>query len=275
MATTRKQLQNIATALHTGFLPLTAINSAIHDASPKWRKALGNVGELLTESVLYRPNLKPKNTIFTKGNSKLPFLSFSALPGEGHCPGAGECLSFCYSFKAWRYPDAFARQAQNSILLQTQAGRELILADLDKKTHNRKGKPIETTLRLYVDGDFSSLGVAMWWADVLRERPHIKAYGYSKSFSILNSPFINMPENYVLNISSGHNADAATVAEIEKRPFVRGHFVAVDHADKNTYKEATGKNAFVCPGKCGSCLPSGIHACGQKQIRKDIIISTH
>ena len=275
MATTRKQLQNIATALHTGFLPLTAINAAMHDASPKWRKALGNVGELLTESVLYRPNLKPKNTIFIKGNSKLPFLSFSALPGEGHCPGAGECLSFCYSFKAWRYPDAFARQAQNSILLQTPQGRELILADLDKKTHTRKGVPIETTVRLYVDGDFQSVEVASWWMEALTVRPHLKVYGYSKSFDILNRIAHTVPDNYVLNLSSGHNADVATVAEIEKKPFVRGHFVAVEHADKATYKQATGKSAFVCPGKCGNCLPSGIHACGQKQIRKDIIISTH
>ena len=39
--------------------------------------------------------------VFKVGNSKLPFLNFSTLPGST-CPGAGECLNYCYSFKSWR-----------------------------------------------------------------------------------------------------------------------------------------------------------------------------
>ena len=55
----------------------------------------------------------PRFSIFAKdGNGKLPFLAFSSLPGKGFCVGAGDCLSFCYSFKAWRYPAAFCRQVQ-------------------------------------------------------------------------------------------------------------------------------------------------------------------
>ena len=57
------------------------------------------------------------------GNVKLPFVSFSTLPGFS-CPGAGECLKFCYSYRAWRYPAGFLRQLQNTILLQTARGRD-------------------------------------------------------------------------------------------------------------------------------------------------------
>ena len=56
----------------------------------------------------------PQFKIFTKGNGKLPFYSFSSLPGVT-CPGAGDCLKFCYSFRSWRYPAAFFRQIQNTI----------------------------------------------------------------------------------------------------------------------------------------------------------------
>jgi hypothetical protein len=86
--------------------------------------------EKLKAFLLYK---KPGFSIFAKdGNGKLPFLAFSSLAGEGYCIGAGECLKFCYSFKAWRYPAAFCRQVQNSVLLQTKAGQKHILNALDK-----------------------------------------------------------------------------------------------------------------------------------------------
>lgn len=61
------------------------------------------------------------------GNQKLPFVSYSELP-MATCPGAGACgvykkdqqsgapaSGWCYSFKAWRYPRAFARQFLNTL----------------------------------------------------------------------------------------------------------------------------------------------------------------
>ena len=55
-------------------------------------------------------------SVFTVGNMKLPFLNFSTLPAVT-CSGAGSCLNWCYSFKAWRYPSAFFRQCQNTLLM--------------------------------------------------------------------------------------------------------------------------------------------------------------
>ena len=61
--------------------------------------------------------LKPSIIFNTTGNSKLKFLSFSNLPIV-NCVGSGSCESFCYSLKAWRYPQAFYKQARNTILTQ-------------------------------------------------------------------------------------------------------------------------------------------------------------
>ena len=58
---------------------------------------------------------KSEYSIFVKGNQKLPFWAFSDLPAIT-CPGAGECLKWCYSFKAWRYPAAYFRQLQKKIM---------------------------------------------------------------------------------------------------------------------------------------------------------------
>ena len=70
-------------------------------------------------------------SVWTEGNAKLPFLSWSSLPGEGVCPGAGECLQFCYSFRSWRNVAPFMRQFQNSVLLDTLEGRRKIVNDLE------------------------------------------------------------------------------------------------------------------------------------------------
>lgn len=226
----------------------------------------------------------PAYSVFAvKGNSKLPFVAFSALPGKAHCPGAGDCLTFCYSFRSWRMPDAFGRQAQNSILRKYYPHR--IVESLDSVMAMRKFSN-GLTLRLYVDGDFNTLSDFALWQGMLIERPSIKAYGYSKSFNIILS-YANsgatFASNYVLNVSSGHRYDDATVQRIESLPITRGAFVAVPvprtgrtiQHDNPEHRKAVqsalkGSNsvtkAFACPGLCGSCTSSG-HACGSMKLK--------
>ena len=74
--------------------------------------------------VAAQPQRKPWGAISAKGNQKLPFASYSTLPMSS-CPSAGGCKveldadggkdGYCYSFTAWRYPDAFARQFRNCL----------------------------------------------------------------------------------------------------------------------------------------------------------------
>ena len=154
----------------------------------------------------------PFSIFSEKGNKKLPFYAFSSLPGFD-CPGAGECLysfgnarlpenfakGWCYSFKAWRYPAAFFRQLQNSLLLRSAAGRALIAKEFQEIPQGR-------TLRLYVDGDFANLTILRFWMDLLKERPDVRVagrnglegYGYSKSWDLfltLEKQGYQFPEN--------------------------------------------------------------------------------
>lgn len=230
----------------------------------------------------------PHYSIFkTDGNSKLPFVAFSTLPGKDFCPGAGDCLKWCYSFRAWRYPAAFARQVQNTFLLSSDFGRQHI---------GEAFRGISTafdsafTARIYVDGDFRDESDVAFWAFLMRSYPQVDFYGYSKSFRVLlaaHARGITMPGNYLLNLSGGHNADADTLAAIRTLPYVRGDFKAVsiggkvrstDHGTRKTnsaLRAAYGAKAFPCPGKCGSCTPRG-HACGSPQFKGvDIIIAVH
>ena len=228
--------------------------------------------------------------VWTEGNSKLPFLSFSGLPGEGHCPGAGECLDFCYSFKGWRNFAPFLRQFQNSRLLDSIAGRRHIVSELDKQLARRKFKGREVDVRLYVDGDYRNKGEIKFWMNVLRERPSVRAYCYSKSlhlFKEMKEEGYDFPPNFKLNLSTGGVYDGLH-DELSAASFVRGRFAAgpvhgsplnITRDEKLTLtqwaKAEFGGKAVVCPGRCGDCTKIG-HICGLDQFKGyTVVIPKH
>ena len=231
----------------------------------------------------------PQFKIFTKGNGKLPFYSFSSLPGVT-CPGAGDCLKFCYSFRSWRYPAAFFRQIQNTILLMSDTGREHLRLEFNKLKPNHD-------FRLYVDGDFDSLETMKFWMDLLKSRPDIRAYGYSKSWELFlqYDKLYTFPDNYQLNLSSGsiYQNNKTILDQISKLSIYRGEFIALPSEKMPNILEDRPsftawakqlrqraklygiKKAWVCPGKCGNCTPTG-HACGSKRFKNvPIIIGIH
>lgn len=211
------------------------------------------------------------NTIFAKGNSKLPFYAFSTLPIVT-CPGAGACIEYCYSLRAWRYPAAFLRQCANTLRLRFDK-RSII----DKFAKLPKG----ITLRLYVDGDFDSASTMLFWFNLLNQRPDILCYGYSKSWELFLNWGREFPANYVLNVSNGSRYDGAPGMResMLALPITRGEFLAVKlrrkhakgfakyespdyHRDVRESALAAGLgNVFSCRGKCGECTGRG-HACG-------------
>lgn len=227
----------------------------------------------------------PKFSIFALGgNSKLPFVSFSTLPGVT-CPGAGECIDFCYSYRAWRYPAAFARMAQNAYFLRFAP---TVISDAFAAIAAKR--PDGFDFRLYVDGDFANGADVAFWMDTLHKTPQARAYGYSKSFAALLGfdAVGKWPQNYMLNISGGHNASPAMVNHVKALPITRGEFIAVsigkkvkstDHGTKATNAAIRaafpGEKVFPCPGSCGSCTGKG-HACGLPEMKfKTIAIAMH
>lgn len=230
----------------------------------------------------------PFSVFASGGNSKLPFVSFSTIPGAT-CPGAAKCLKECYSFKAWRYPAAFFRQLQNFYLMNSKNGRDIIANEF-KSLKLKKGKSF-LNLRLYVDGDFRNVNDLSFWMNLLFLRPEIKAYGYSKSwneFLIYDSLNLSFPKNYLLNLSSGSIHNDEVKNRMKKLSCVRGEFINVDIPKEydsplgnrsreynRAVRDSINGRSFVCPGLCGSCTPNG-HACGSERFKGvTIAIATH
>ena len=230
------------------------------------------------------PTTTPFSVWYLEGNTKLPFAAFSAAPIVT-CPGAGDCADWCYSFKGWRYPAAYFRQIQNTLLMAKSAGRRIVA----EKTI---GLPVGIDCRLYVDGDMANVAQVAFWMAQINGRPDLNVYGYSKSWkALLAYDRVGglWPSNYCLNLSNGGNAESLR-DDVAQLPIVRGNFLAVG-IDKRlagqygttAYKTAVRTAAaaagisrpFVCPGKCGACTPKG-HLCGRKAATGvNVVIGVH
>ena len=224
--------------------------------------------------------IPPFSVIVANGNKKLPFFAFSSL-AIADCPGKGTCQGYCYSLKAWRYPAAFFRQLQNSLLMRHNP--QAIAAAWSQIPQGK-------TVRLFVDGDFPSVEILRFFMDLCKGRPDLSIYGYSKSwaeFVSLDSAGYAWPVNYLVNKSNGSRWINTGIANAFSRlPVVRGEFDAVavaksfitskayqskDNAGSGEYRKtvreklrAIYNRVFACPGNCGNCLPGGRHACGSK-----------
>lgn len=268
-------LQNLAVVIQTGNPSdireaLETLQNTAGFQSPGWMSVFAKLARVFETG-------NPEFSIFAMGgNSKLPFVAFSSLPGVT-CPGAGDCLAYCYSYRAWRYPAAFARQAQNAYLMRFHA--DTVAASFRSIANDM---PQGFDFRLYVDGDFSSVGDVSFWMHTLQQNPATRAYGYSKSFAALLAYDGAWPSNYLLNISSGHNSGPGVLAMVKALPITRGEFraVSIGRAVKSTdhgtapinaaLRAAVPEKIFPCPGKCGTCTGAG-HACGLPQLKGRII----
>jgi hypothetical protein len=281
-AHTFKALQDFAVIVQTctRFETLKALHTL--KASPLFANKTGWQANFAKLEQVIVSGLPVYSVFALNGNSKLPFVSFSSLPGVT-CPGAGDCLVFCYSFRAWRYPAAFMRQCQNAFLMRHN--QPAIVQALQAANDTFKGEAYD--VRLYVDGDFSSANDVQFWFDTIKAFPLAKVYGYSKSFEAILAYGASYPTNYMLNISGGHNASADTIEKVKALPITRGEFIAVSIGKKvkghehgtpainKALRESFKIKAFPCPGTCGTCTGKG-HACGMQALKGvPIIIAMH
>ena len=223
----------------------------------------------------------PFSVFIKNGNKKLPFYAFSSLPFVD-CPGKGQCVNYCYSLRAWRYPAAFFRQVQNSLLMRYCP---------EKIAKAFQAIPTGKTLRLFVDGDFKDVATLKFFMDLINSRPDLSVYGYSKSwkeFVQLDSTGYAWPKNYRVRKSNGSKWARTGISNAFSRlPIVGGEFDAVPVAREfirnRSYQDTampgsreyratvrkelskTYSKVFPCPGNCGNCLPGGRHACGVKE----------
>ncbi len=185
----------------------------------------------------------PDLLIFGSGNGKLDSaIDHFSIPAGWSCPGARGCLARatqveggwkvedgpdvqfrCFSAsEEARYPNVRRIRWHNFDTLRRYAGRGgvesqarrmavLILASLPVRERvfdlSVDGRIYKQIIRLHVGGDFFSQAYFDAWCLVLRARPGVLAYGYTKSLPFWVRRLGTLPENLVLTASEGGRHD--------------------------------------------------------------------
>ena len=193
---------------------------------------------------------------FQQGNAKLGKNIFTfSLPAGHACPFANECLSKadkltgkltdgpntqfrCFAASAEAvYPNVRIARWHNFDLLKklnSNESKDLILASLPKKAN---------IVRIHVSGDFFNEAYFLAWLQVVKARPEVLFYAYTKSLIYWVNYIKEIPGNLVLNASEGGKLDAQIsehglkFAKVVYSPEQAQELgLLIDHTDEAAYK---------------------------------------
>lgn len=128
----------------------------------------------------------------SKGNTKLAknIKTFN-LPAIKSCPNAGECAKSCYAKKAERqYPEVRISRARNYRLAKesTKLLKQKILQQL------KKGDIV----RIHESGDFFCQEYVDMWTEIVKKRPDVMFYAYTKTEHLFDFSEIKRQPNFSL-----------------------------------------------------------------------------
>jgi len=190
------------------------------------------------------------------------------------CPGATEACEGCYAQKKRHLWSPVQKVlAQNWMLLRRfeKQGR----ADKAAKAILDRMRPDAKVFRLYESGDFHSQWSIDVWTRVVRARPEVHFWAYTRSFD-LNFSSLTRNKNFTLWAST----DEYNIKEAKK--FVRRFRKSgVKHAyGPWDHDKTLPKNSFVCPavthkieltGACEKCKLCVI----KRRTKKNVVFLKH
>lgn len=211
------------------------------------------------------------------GNSKLGerVYTFSRLPGKpggsytdsGTCPGmTAACGSVCYAKNMFTNKNA----------LLDQFYRNTIDPDLS-------GLPEDAEIvRIHVSGDFDSVDYIESWIELVRERPEVRFFGYTRSWALqdLYGSLIELRDepNVQLFASVDEDHDPEDIAEMANEGW-RLSWMGTDMVpswnDRRTFETPADSRAIICleaTGQQDNCQECGYCIVGQ---RGDVVFPIH
>lgn len=127
------------------------------------------------------------------------------------CPGAGDCVKYCYARKGSYVQFKDASQKQNRVLnfllndpdgFFKQIAKEIAEAErIVARRSKANNMNIQLVIRWHDAGDFFSDDYKRRFFKLVRQFPKVLFYAYTKLASVSQSP--DAPENFVVNFSQG------------------------------------------------------------------------
>lgn len=225
--------------------------------------------------------IEPQNSFAASSVSKISLTSnnsFSIPAGPKFaCPGATEACVDCYAMKnRHHFPAVQKKFAKNWLLLR-------------KLERNRSKKSTEKAITLLLDmipakaeifrihesGDFHSQWAVDVWAEVVRRRPDVSFWAYTRSFNLTFTNLTRHP-NFTLWASTDefNESEAKKFVRRFRKSGVKHAYGPWDH-DKEL-----PDNSFACPvttdklaveGACDKCQLCVV----KRRVNKHVVFLAH
>lgn len=223
-------------------------------------------------------NLDVPNNLSSSTSSKVSLKennSFSLPAGPKFtCPGATKACISCYATKhRHHFPNVQTKLANNLLLI-----RKFKKNKANKAVVKSLLKIIPKTAKLYrihESGDFMSDWYIKVWSEVVRLRPDVKFWAYTRSFHLNFTPLTKY-SNFTLWASTDQYNEKEAKAFVKrfKKSGTKHAYGPWDH------NKEVPKNSVVCPatnnrmkleGACEKCMLCVV----KNRIKKNIVFLEH
>ena len=103
--------------------------------------------------------------------------AYQSTTGLKTCPNAGACAKGCYALAgAYRFSNVAQAFERRLAVTQSNEFIDLMLKEIDANRAER--------IRIHDSGDFYSEEYLQRWLKIIRARPHVEFYAYTKMISL-------------------------------------------------------------------------------------------
>jgi hypothetical protein len=143
-------------------------------------------------------NSKIKKSAKRTFNFGIP--AYQSNTGLKTCPNAGACAKGCYALAgAYRFSNVAQAFERRLTATQDDAFVDQMLADIDKQRAER--------IRIHDSGDFYNEEYLDRWLRIMRARPQVEFYAYTKMVSLFKKRSKDLPKNFTVIYSFGGTED--------------------------------------------------------------------
>lgn len=182
-------------------------------------------------------NSKIKKSKHRTFNFGIP--AYLSSTGLKTCPNAGACAKGCYALAgAYRFSNvakAFERRLEATL---TDDFIPAMLSDIDKQRAER--------IRIHDSGDFYNEEYLDRWLTIIKVRPNVQFYAYTKMVSLFKKRTLDIPSNFTVIFSFGGTEDKLIDVVTDRHSLVfesLAQLKACGYADASNQDDiALGKN---------------------------------
>ncbi|NBW11475.1 MAG: hypothetical protein EBR82_25940 [Caulobacteraceae bacterium] len=126
--------------------------------------------------------------------------AYQSSTGLKTCPNAGACAKGCYALAgAYRFSNVAQAFERRLTATQDDSFVHLMLQDIDRQRAER--------IRIHDSGDFYNEEYLDRWIRIMRARPEVEFYAYTKMVSLFKRRSQDLPKNFTVIYSFGGTED--------------------------------------------------------------------